>query len=625
MRASGWLVWGVLSNSALVWAQPPQTYAIVVGIDEYVRPSIPKLRYAVADAKLFAQALQDVVRVPADHVVLMTSDTVDENRQPRLVNVAYQLGWLKERLRPQDTLVFYFAGHGVTLGGDPYLLTEEADNRSPLTLKVSALHGGSLLASLREIQIGNVWVVLDACRNNPSSKSEPTTLDSAVTNTFSNVDVGRLQTATMMSCKVGERSWEWDEKRHGCYTWFLVNGLREQAADASGRVTLETLYRYVRDQVPPVARKFGAAQNPTMFYGGPGVDRWTLAQLTNRVGAGGAEPQAREYVARLEMLQAQLDRETALRVAAEQRARLAEGQKRELEQRLSLLEQQLAGPTSPRLPEVRPDALAYNRGLGEAHAQALEAEVERLKKENGALKQRLTQVERQIASAGLSSREVRLESDPAAKQRWKDSEARQYQAEALLVSSHDMQLCLDSCLTVRHCQQEQLEILECAYASDLKAQWARRMSPDDPRSQQFAREFAATQNQIQQLRELNQMNRLRLQAAERARDEAQSRWAEAQLRIKACEAEIRGLKSELEECRERLTEVGRELSLAEQERDRALRELKQLDDQDRRLRDPSQNRNGDIYGVSRPGKREYLWRIIEVPPEATELPQRQSK
>ena len=623
MRASGWLLWGLFASVAPVSAQPPQTYAVVVGIDDYVRPSIPKLRYAVADAKLFAQALQDVARVPAANVVLMTSDTVDENRQPRLVNVAYQLGWLKERLRKEDTLIFYFAGHGVTLAGDPYLLTEEADNRSALTLKVSALHGGSLLASLREIQIGNVWVVLDACRNNPSNKKESSALDSAVTNTFSNVDIGRMQTATMLSCRVGERSWEWDEKRHGCYTWFLVNGLREQAADASGRVTLESLSRYVRDQVPPVAQQFGAAQNPTMFYGGPGVDRWTLAQVAVRgVALGGREQQAAEFVARLEQLQARLDQETALRVAAEQRARLAEGQKRELEQRLAIMEQQLAGKASPNLPDVRPEGLAYNRGLGAAHTQELEAEIGRLRKENESLKQRLTQVEKQIAANGLSSREVRLESDPSLSQRWSDSEGKQRQAEATLASSDNMERCLDSCLIVRHCQEQKLAILELAYSADLEDQWARRMQAGDADSKALAQEFADHRAELKQLRELNQMNRLRLEAADRARLEAESRWAEADMRLKAYRAEVQGLKAELTECRTKLADIGRELDRATAERERALRELKQRDEEDRRLRDQSQNRNGDIYGVRRAGKREYLWRIIEVPPEATELPRR---
>lgn len=615
MRAASWLLWGLVTGAA--WAQPPQVYALVVGIDEYVRPSIPKLRYAVADAKLFAQALQDVVRVPAANVVLMTSDTVDENRQPRLVNVAYQLGWLKERLRSEDTLIFYFAGHGVTLAGEPYLLTEEADNRSALTLKVSALHGGALLASLREIQIGNVWVVLDACRNHPGNKADSGTLDAAVSHTFSNVDVGRLQTATMMSCKVGERSWEWDEKRHGCYTWFLVNGLREQAADAAGRVTLEGLSKYVRDQVPVVTQRFGAAQNPTMFYGGPGVDRWTLAQVA-RAGAGKAsDPQTSEYVARLDSLQARLDQETSLRVVAEQRARLAEGQRRELEQRLALLEQQLAGKASPPMAGAQPESLAYaQRGLDDSRAQALQAEVERLRRENEALKLRLTQVERQVASAGLSSREVKLENAPELRDRWQRSLQIEQEAQQGLKMSPDLEQRLQCCLALRQSLDEQVSILESLHASELEHLVARRLADGGAFAETLERQLAEARNGLHRIHHLNELSRLRLKAAEQALLEAEGRLRESELREQAYRAQIEGLQAEALRCQERLNGLNQELMKAQGERDQALRRLKQ---EEVRFEQAFPD-DGDPWKVRRAAKKGYFLRVIEVPPEATELP-----
>lgn len=615
MRAASWLLWGLVTGAA--WAQPPQVYALVVGIDEYVRPSIPRLRYAVADAKLFAQALQDVVRVPAANVLLMTSDTVDENRQPRLVNVAYQLGWLKERLRAEDTLIFYFAGHGVTLAGDPYLLTEEADNRSALTLKVSALHGGSLLASLRELQIGNVWVVLDACRNHPRNKADSGTLDAAVSHTFSNVDVGRLQTATMMSCKVGERSWEWDEKRHGCYTWFLVNGLREQAADASGRVTLEGLSKYVRDQVPVVASRFGAVQNPTMFYGGPGVDRWTLGQVARAGASTTSEPRISGYVARLDALQARLDQETALRVAAEQRARLAEGQRRELEQRLALLEQQLAGKPSAPLSEAQPQSLAYaQRGLDDSRSQALQAEVERLRRENEALKLRLTQVESKVAAAGLSAREVKLESAPELKERWLRSTRLELEAQQGLATSRELEQRLRCCLSLRQSLGEQVSILEKLHSSELEQWVARQLASGGATAETLERQLAEARNALHRIQDVNELSRLRLEAAERALLEADRRLHESELREQAYQAQLEGLQVEALRCQERLNGLNQELVKVQGERDQALRRLKQ---EEVRFEQAFPD-DGDPWNVRRAAQRGYFLRLIEVPPEATELP-----
>ncbi|MBT9582230.1 caspase family protein [bacterium] len=556
----------------------PQVWAIVVGIDEYVRPSNPKLRYAVADAKLFSQALQETIKVPKDHIFLMTSDAVDESSQPRFVNVAYRLSFLKGKVKKDDTVIFYFAGHGITLDGEPFLLTEEADNRSALTLKATSLHSGDLIATLQKNESGNVWVMLDACRNSPGDKEEAK-LDRTVNLSLSQANVGLLQTATMFSCSVGERAWEWDEKKHGCYSYFLVEGLSREAADSQGAVTMHGLAKYVSDQVPAAARRFGSAQNPTMFYGGPTPDKWVLANVSAvaRAPAGNKEADTSRHVAQMEALQARLDQETALRVAAEQRANLAESQRQELEQSLALLEKQVTGrPGGPGLsPAAQPSALAYSEGPVEGErSRALQSEVSRLREENEALKKRLGLLESNSAKLGLVSREVALESQPMLQRVWQNASSVQTQAEQELAPASDLHKSLQLCLSVRQALAQKVSVYQSCYRPILEARSL-------PLAVKKEVEMLAQHLAVQQL--LNTAYELRLEAATSALNEASQRLKEALQREIKYQAIIADQQSQLQAAEAEIARLQGELTTAQQElsrknlalRDFELREFKQ--------------------------------------------------
>lgn len=526
------LLCGTASAEGKVWA-------VVVGIDEYVRPSIPKLRYAVADAKLFARAIQDGLKVSPDHLFLMTSDAVDENLQPRLTNLAYRLGWLKDHVKKDDTVIFYFAGHGLTVEGQPFLLTEEADNRSATTLRLSALNGGDLIGLLRQSRSANVWVVLDACRNSPGSKAE-SQLEAGLTGAFSQADVGLERSATMFACNLGERSWELDEVKHGCYTYYLVDGLRLQAADAVGRVTLQSLFDYAAREVKAATSRRGTPQNPRLFYGGPSSNEWVLAQVKPRPAV--AQSNA-DYVAQLELLQARLDRESALRVAAEKRADLEESRRRELEQRVALMEKQLHATSGLSPSQSTPHSLAYaDRGLENLpREQALAEEIARLKEENRHLQQRLTELQGSLAKLGMVSREVSLlEQEQAIETK--------LQAQA----GPNLEQQLQSCLEVRESQHRRLQILESACGEAL----ARKELP---------RPVALEADALKAKIELQRSATLTFEQAYKA------------CRLSLQEADARLLEAEARSRRDaqKIAELGQSLARAQEERDEARRRLEE--------------------------------------------------
>ena len=567
------------------WAQG-KTWAVVVGIDEYVRPAIPKLRYAVADAKLFARALQETMKIPADNIFLMTSDSVDENAQPRLTNVAFRLGWLSEKAQKDDTIIFYFAGHGMTVDGQPFLLTEESDNRSGSTLKVSALNGGDVIGTLRKPAIANVWVVLDACRNSPSGKSE-VRLDDTLTGSFSHADVGRERTATMFACKVGERSWEWDEVKHGCYTYFLVDGLRRQAADPEGRVTMQGLSNYVNEQVPKATQKLGTSQNPRLFYGGAGPDQWVLAQVP---AAAQKDPKkgpadTAKYVAQLDILQAKLDHEIALRIAAEQKANLEESRRLQLEQRLALLEKQVSGTTGLSAPKSEPVTMAYaERGVQDG---ALDQEVKRLQEENRKLNERLRELQGNLTKVGMVSRDVQLVEEQAHEDSLRTS------------APADSTAKLQICLKIRDSLDRQLQFLESTHGAQLNTR---------PVGTEVAREITILRDRISLQRSATIAFQKGFLAAQSAQKESEARQHEAEFRLQKYAAIIDGLNEKVKELERNARGFTRELTRCETEKEAALKEANEaranLADKERIYEDRQADQfgNGDPWRVRR-GKR----------------------
>jgi uncharacterized caspase-like protein len=270
-----------------LWAAPadPHKWAIVVGVNEYQRSGVSDLKYAVSDAKLFSEALTEVVGVPRDQIFLYTTEATVSTEMPRLTNLVYRLEWLKDKVQPQDTVFFYFAGHGVETGGETFLLMDNADNRSKATLTLSTLNATLLFSLLEECKAKDTLVVLDACRNDPAagrgSQDNPMTEAMSRGLVFKPVaphETKERNLATLFACNVGERSYEWPEKGHGYFTYYLVQGLKSGAAASAGKITLGGLSKYVRKEVAEASAQAGDKQQPTLRYEGPGPENWVLAQ-----------------------------------------------------------------------------------------------------------------------------------------------------------------------------------------------------------------------------------------------------------------------------------------------------------------------------------------------------------
>jgi len=137
-------------------AASEQRIALIIGNSAYKEAP---LRNPVNDATDMAQALRAI----GFAVTLRTNATHREMEQ-----AIQQFGL---DIRRGGVGLFYFAGHGIQSRGTNYLVPVGANLMSEADLKFQSVDTGWVLAQMEEARNRVNIVVLDACRNNPYSRS----------------------------------------------------------------------------------------------------------------------------------------------------------------------------------------------------------------------------------------------------------------------------------------------------------------------------------------------------------------------------------------------------------------------------------------------------------------------
>ncbi len=127
--------------------------ALVIGNGDY---AIARLVNPKSDAELMARTLKSVGFDVIKHT--------DANMQ----TIRQAFTEFARRLRQPDAVgVFYYAGHGVQVGGQNYLIPIGADITAEGEVALQAINLSELLASMRGAASRINIAILDACRNNP--------------------------------------------------------------------------------------------------------------------------------------------------------------------------------------------------------------------------------------------------------------------------------------------------------------------------------------------------------------------------------------------------------------------------------------------------------------------------
>jgi hypothetical protein len=134
----------------LTWAS--ERVALVIGISDY--KTIPKLDNTVNDARGIADTLSSIgfqVTSVLEGSSKQLRDAVDE---------------FSFRSEAADLALIYYAGHGVEVQGENFLIPVDADVKSNKDIQRQGLSLKELLASVERARKMRI-VILDSCRDNP--------------------------------------------------------------------------------------------------------------------------------------------------------------------------------------------------------------------------------------------------------------------------------------------------------------------------------------------------------------------------------------------------------------------------------------------------------------------------
>ncbi|MBH8565395.1 caspase family protein, partial [Nostoc sp. CENA67] len=229
-------------------------WLLLVGVNQYQDERLPSLLYSAVDCQGLATALAD-----ATPGFPQTQKWVHHDfavHLPTLANVRASLDKISAAAQPEDTILFYFSGHGMLEPNSQQAVLCLTDTQTDNLLHTS-LGLQELLQFLGNSGVQTQLVWLDACHSGSMTfrgARSDTTVKSLPNPTPQMVELLRQRAKqskgfyALLSCDTNQQSWEFPELGHGVFTYYLMRGLRGEAADAQGIIDADGLYRYVYHQ-----------------------------------------------------------------------------------------------------------------------------------------------------------------------------------------------------------------------------------------------------------------------------------------------------------------------------------------------------------------------------------------
>jgi WD40 repeat protein/uncharacterized caspase-like protein len=226
-------------------------WLIAIGVDRYEDKRLPELRYSALDCKGVSEALIDATQTFPQKEIYIYHDAGAIS--PTLEKVRTSLQQISSRAQEQDTVLLYFSGHGVLEATNQQPVLCLADTWQDNLLK-TGLSLRELLGYLDNCTARSQVVWLDACHSGGMTwrGARGSETETALLNPTPQLVEGLRQRAArsrgfyaFLSCDRDQQSWEFPQIEHGVFSYFLMRGLRGEAADGQGIIEADRLYRYV--------------------------------------------------------------------------------------------------------------------------------------------------------------------------------------------------------------------------------------------------------------------------------------------------------------------------------------------------------------------------------------------
>ena len=248
-------------------------YAVLIAINNYIDSEVRSLSYAEADINALYSVLTDsqISAYDKNNVFLMTPGSEQPQDRPTRTNILLTLKWLSENLKPEDSVLFVFCGHGDTDKDVNYIIP--LDGRLALP-QDSSVRLGRLFEWLDACPARRQVVMLDACHSGGPSTLRRGDRGIAVVSTAFTEELQRIGApegrAVLSSSSIEEVSYEEPKLGHGVFTYYVLDGLKSFKADRNkdDRITVYELGHFVQAEVKSWSKRNrkSPSQTPRMVY-----------------------------------------------------------------------------------------------------------------------------------------------------------------------------------------------------------------------------------------------------------------------------------------------------------------------------------------------------------------------
>ncbi len=226
-----------------IGAKAQTTYVLLTGVSKY-QTRKANLNFSTRDVK----ELDTIFKKQGFIVNKLTSRYVVRDTISKKIDAIARLA------KPEDTIIFFFAGHGKPGG----IVMQD----------LSLLSYHDLVEMLMQTKAQNIVCIIDACHSG--------SVASDVKESYESWDEEAKQRGIsfIMGCRADEYSYEDDWTGNGHFTQALKTGLRGRADGWTSKgpngtkdcqVTLYELYRHIYDYVTRMTKQYVKKQHPQLI------------------------------------------------------------------------------------------------------------------------------------------------------------------------------------------------------------------------------------------------------------------------------------------------------------------------------------------------------------------------
>ena len=243
-------------------AKTSELHLVIVGINKYKNPAL-NLNYAEPDAKgiedfFTKSAVKKLFSAVHIHRLL--------NEEATTAKIKKLFADVRQRARPQDTVILYLAGHGDSIGSDWYFIPHDiVTPEMEEDLKKDGISTKDITETVKGFKSQKVFVMIDACKSGGMVVAMRGFEERKAL-----LQLARSSGTYVISASTDKQlAAEVRQLGHGVFTYVLLEGLSGKAGDK--KVTVESLIAYVKNRLPDVTQKYrGAPQYPISW--GTGMD-----------------------------------------------------------------------------------------------------------------------------------------------------------------------------------------------------------------------------------------------------------------------------------------------------------------------------------------------------------------